>query len=301
VTRRLGIDVGGSATRWCLIDDATAISLQGEACGFSGHISKPDVLKNAAKAIETILGQVGSVDRIIAGVTGLSRHTQEAAHLSALLGTAFAAPSVAVISDIELSTRAAFPTGTGILVYAGTGSVAAHMTLDGNLLTAGGKGVLIDDAGGGYWIAVAALRAVLRAEDTQPGTGWNTPLGEAFASVLGGKNWPTVRSTFYALDRGGVAILARGVGAAAQVGDATALSILRSAGEELALLAAMLTNRVGDQPIVLAGGVTTLHTTIIETMAEVLAGASVIQKSLAPAKTAAELALSTQFFNPHSG
>ena len=218
-----------------------------------------------------------------------------------MLAKAFTATHVMVISDIELASRAAFPAGQGILVYAGTGSIAAHTTLSGQLLTAGGKGVLIDDAGGGYWIAVSALRAVLRAEDAQPGSGWSTLLGEAFAKTLGGKSWPAVRSAFYALDRGGVAMLARCVGEAAQGGDETARAILQSAGQELAMLAATLTNHVGQQPIILAGGVATLHDSILKRIVHALPDISVVQKTLTPAKTAAELAMSIEFFNAHGG
>jgi hypothetical protein len=142
VTRRLGIDVGGSATRWHLIDQSTGTEIFGETIGFSGHISKPEIMALAKQAINTIAKQVGLAGTIVAGVTGLSRNTDEAVHLSSLLRKAFSASSVLVMSDIELAARAAFPLGEGILIYAGTGSIAAHMTDDGQLVTAGGKGIL---------------------------------------------------------------------------------------------------------------------------------------------------------------
>ena len=208
MTNTLGIDVGGSATRWCFTETLNGTEMNGETIGFSGHLSKPEILVIAERAIDTIAKQVGKADRVVAGVTGLSRNTDEAVHMSSLLQKAFSATSIMVMSDIELAARAAFPPGEGILVYAGTGSIAAHMNSDGELLTAGGKGVLIDDGGGGYWIAVTALRTILRAEDTQQGSGWNTPLGNAFANALGGTQWPAVRGAFYARDRGEVAMLA---------------------------------------------------------------------------------------------
>jgi glucosamine kinase len=301
VTRRLGIDVGGSATRWHLTDHINNTEIFGETNGFSGHISKPDILILAKQAINTIARQAGPAEAIVAGVTGLSRNTDEAVHLSFLLERAFSASSVLVMSDIELAARAAFPFGEGILIYAGTGSIAAHMTDDGQLVTAGGKGVLIDDAGGGYWIAVTALRAILRAEDIQQGTGWSTPLGETFANAFGGTPWPVVRSAFYARNRGEVAMLALCVGEAARLGDQAALAVLRSAGQELALLATMLTNRIGPKPIVLAGRAALLHGIVLESMIKALPDTLIVQKDLMLARTAAKFANSHHIFNPHNG
>lgn len=266
----LGIDAGGSATRWSLVRSDGSREASGAVNGFSGHLFRPQMQAQAKAAIEAIFTLSGPVDAIVAGVTGLSRHAPEARLVQDWLASAFGASRIAVTSDIELACRALFPPGEGIVVYAGTGSIAAHLTEDGTLLTAGGKGVLIDDAGGGYWIAVTALRRILRAEDSKAGSGWSSRLGQEMAQALGGPDWPTVRQAFYGLDRGDIGMLALPVAAAAAVNDPVALAVLAEAGRELALLATMLEGRVGKKRIGLAGRASTLHPVVLASMREAL-------------------------------
>jgi glucosamine kinase len=268
--RYLGLDVGGSATRWCLIDRSGDVLGRGEVNGFSGHLAQSDVRQSAEQALAAIHLNTGPVVRIVAGVTGLSRKTDAANLLHALLKGRFGADIIDAMPDIELACRSTFREHQGIVVYAGTGSIAAHLRADGELVTAGGKGVLIDDAGGGYWIAVQAIRAILRMEDAQPGSGWATSVGQKIGEMLGGTDWPVVRRAFYALDRGGIGQLAIAVAAAAHDGDGTALRIMRTAGEELAQFAQMLLTRVGHLPVTLVGRAAALHPDIATNMHKTL-------------------------------
>ena len=108
----------------------------------------------------------------------------------AMLATAFAAPEagVRVVSDVEIAYRAAFAPGEGYLVYAGTGSIAAFIDAQGVLHRAGGRGVALDDAGGGYWIAREALRRLWRREDERPGawrdSRWHVGCFRSLAATL---------------------------------------------------------------------------------------------------------------------
>jgi glucosamine kinase len=298
--RALGLDIGGSASRWHLVmPEADATPRSGITAGFSGHLFKRDVLAEAQAALEEIANATGPVDAVIAGVTGLSKGTAEAHEMARMITQAFGAKHITVMSDIELAYRAAFEPGAGILVYAGTGSIAAHLALDGTLLTAGGKGVLIDDAGGGYWIAVQALRQVLRAEDAQPGSGWTTSLGQCLAADLGGTDWPTVRQAVYKKDRGGIGMLAPCVSRAALTGDQLALGILDASGRELGLLATMLDRRIAGnadrRPVALAGRAGALHPAILVAMRTALQGRTVDLATLDAAKCAAVMAGVTPF------
>jgi glucosamine kinase len=284
----LGIDVGGSATRWTF--SRNGLVTNGETIGFSGHLSDASVLKKAEKALHEIAKAVGSVEYVVAGVSGLTAHTVEAKQLELLIKHFLGASKVHLMSDIELATRAAFPRNDGILVYAGTGSIAAYLGKAEILQTAGGKGVLIDDAGGGYWIAVTALRRILRAEDRRPGSGWSTQLGQALSARLGGTEWPIVRSHFYQLDRGGVALLAIAVGEATHAGDPIARDVLKSAGLELGLLAEQLMIRTGCKKIALSGRASQLHDNILEAMQTSLKTIPVQVMQLNLAKTALNIA-----------
>jgi N-acetylglucosamine kinase-like BadF-type ATPase len=199
------------------------------------------------------------------------------------------------MTDIELACRAAFAPGRGIVLVAGTGSVAAHLDATVTLQRAGGRGVLIDDAGGGHWIATRALRAVWRAEDEQPGAGRDSALGRALFEAVGGPDWAATRAAVYGAQRGAVGALAAAVGAAAHAGDATALALLRRAGAELARPVRALLARVGPQPVALAGRVFDLHPAVEAALREALAAAApaaaeVRRLPLAPHVTAAVLA-----------
>jgi N-acetylglucosamine kinase-like BadF-type ATPase len=195
------------------------------------------------------------IGRIHAGVTGLTEKAPAAAVVRAMLSEALGvAPAVIrVESDIELLARRTFAPGEGYLIYAGTGSVGAYHTPEGEVVTVGGKGILIDDAGGGAWIALTALRAVLRREEEEPGAGFATTLGRELAAEMGGSDWDTIRALVYGGDRGAVGLLAIAVARAAKQGDETAAAILAEADKELMRLAEVLTKRFGKKRVVVRG------------------------------------------------
>jgi N-acetylglucosamine kinase-like BadF-type ATPase len=292
VARFLGIDVGGSAARWHLRDTGTGTSLSGAESGFSGYMYRPDVLEKAKATIAGLAARIGAVDGIVAGVTGLGRDTPEADRLTELLANQLGPSRISVMNDVELAVRSVFKPGEGILIYAGTGSIGAHMDQQETLHTAGGKGVLIDDAGGGYWIAVQALRHILRMEDANPGSGWRTILGKALCEELGGNDWPTVRQSIYGRERGEIGLLALAVAAGACKGDDKALAIFRQAGDELALLAMALERRIGPQEIRLAGRAARLHPLILEGFSSALNGREIRSDFTDAAEAASRLAAS---------
>lgn len=199
-----------------------------------------------------------ALGRVVAGVTGFGDEHRPALHaaLAAALGdrigppaagrpAAGAADNVLAMPDIELACRAAFPAGDGIVLMAGTGSIAACLGPDGRLQRAGGRGHLIDDAGSGHWIASRALRLVWRAEDAAPGSGQASPLGRRLAAAIGGADWPAVRAWVYGASRGDIGQLALAVAQAAGIdGDTQALALLQQAGRTLAQPVLALAARV---------------------------------------------------------
>ena len=57
------------------------------------------------------------------------------------------------------------PERIGIVVLAGTGSIAYGADRRGRTARSGGYGFLLADEGSGYWFGHQALRAVVRASD----------------------------------------------------------------------------------------------------------------------------------------
>jgi N-acetylglucosamine kinase-like BadF-type ATPase len=194
-------------------------------------------------------------------------------------------------NDIEIACRDAFEPGGGYLVYAGTGSIAAFIDAEGTLHRAGGRGVVLDDGGGGFWIAREAMRRIWRREDERPGAWQASPLAHAVFDYVGGSDWSFSRQFIYTRERGEIGQLALAVARSADV-DGEAREILRLAGAELARLAQALVARFGARPVVLSGRAAALHPSIAQAMREALpATLSLEQRTVRPHAAAARLAI----------
>ncbi|MBB6134471.1 N-acetylglucosamine kinase-like BadF-type ATPase [Massilia aurea] len=290
----LGIDAGGTETRWALAAPGGAILADGVVAGLSAlQMATSDGRAAVRASLEELAAAVlahASPLRIQAGLTGFGGDDELLqSWLAQLLGVA---PSAVTLSnDIELAYRANFAPGAGYLVYAGTGSIGAFIDADHVFHRAGGRGVLLDDGGGGFWIAREALRHIWRNEDEQPGCWRDSPLAQAVFEHIGGADWNVSRQFIYHGERGAIGKLALAVAASAQR-DPAAATILSEAGLELARLALALTRRFGPRPVVLAGRASELHPLIIETMRAALpAGLELTQTGLRAHHGAARLAL----------
>jgi glucosamine kinase len=291
----LGLDAGGTQTRWALATADGQLLAQGQGAPIAGaQLASEDGRAAMAAALAQMAGDAGvhgTAVGVVAGVTGLGAEHAPALH--ALLAQASALPLAAVgsMSDIELACHAAFAPGQGYVVYAGTGSIAAHIDEAGVMHRAGGRGAVIDDAGGGHWIARQALRLVWRAEDEAPGAWQKSILARALFDTLGGSDWAVTRQWVYGASRGELGTLALAVARAAQEGDAAALALLQDAGTELARLALALHRRLGPRPVALAGRVFDLHPAIETALRAALPTQDPVQRiTLHAHHTAARLA-----------
>src|SRR5207248_1453172 len=95
-------------------------------------------------------------DAAVVGAAGAGRR-QEQAELEAALVEAGVARRVRVLADGEVALTTAFARGPGVLVNAGTGSIAYARAPDGEIHRAGGYGWQLGDEGGGYWLGRRAL------------------------------------------------------------------------------------------------------------------------------------------------
>lgn len=142
---------------------------------------------------------------------------------------------VTVMSDLELSHRAAFAGGPGVLLIAGTGSAALGRDARGRLRRAGGWGPLLGDEGSAFWLGREALREPALA-----------------------RLWPEDLPLRLAADAQpvrAVASLARQVLARAKKGDAAAQRLRARAARELARLALEASKGLAAPvPLVLHGG-----------------------------------------------
>ena len=268
----LGIDAGGTQTRWALANAAGELVAEGQVAGLSGlQMATEPGRQYVRETIAVLATQAlihGAPLRVCAGFTGLGTHGESlCAVIAAAIG--LQVDAVTLASDIEIACRDLYAPGEGYVVYAGTGSVAAFIDATGTLHRAGGRGVLIDDAGGGFWIAREAIRHIWREEDARPGAWRESPLAQEIFRRIGGSEWADTRQFFYGSgsesSRGEIGKLALAVAAVGDV-DPVATGILKAAGVELARLAQAMMLRFGSRPITLSGRVVELHPLIADSM-----------------------------------
>jgi len=289
----LGIDAGGTQTRWALASPAGQIVAEGQVEGLSalqmGNEAGRLALREGLASLCRKVLEAGQPLRVRAGLTGFGGDGQQlAAWLARLL--AIPADAVTLCNDIEIAYLDSFQPGQGYLVYAGTGSIAAWIDEAGVFHRAGGRGVMLDDGGGGFWIARQALRQIWRNEDEAPGSWLQSPMAAAVFAHVGGSDWSFSRQFMYGRERGEIGKLALAVAASAQA-DPAAHAILEEAGGELARLALALISRFGARPVVLAGRAAELHPIIATAMrASLPAGIRMQQKTARPHYAAARLA-----------
>jgi glucosamine kinase len=260
----LGIDAGGTRTRWALALPSGELRAEGDVAGLSAALPAGrgglGMLRETLSELADGVLAVGRPVQVHAGLTGYGGVAEP---LASLIGTplGLGADAVTLVTDIEVAYLDVFAPGEGYLVYAGTGSIAAFVDDDGALHRAGGRGGLIDDGGSGFWIAREALRRIWRREDEQPGAWRRSALAREVLEHVGGSDWAHTRRFVAAAARGEMGRLALAVAAAAAT-DAEALQLLEAAGAELGRLGCILLARHGPRPVALAGRVLQLHPVI---------------------------------------
>ncbi len=289
--RFLGIDIGGTASRWVVVDEGGIELARGAAPGATGHLfAEAERTRFAATITEIAETAPDGISGVHAGVTGLGPKAYFDA--TAIVGGQFEieAAAVGTSDDMELAFLSVFRPGHGHLISAGTGSIGLHIAADGAPIRVGGRGILIDDGGSGTWIALTALNELYRRIDETGGPAEAERLAEALYIAIGGSSWDDVRIFIYGSDRGRIGTLARAVGVAATAGDPLAEVILRQAAAELARLAKALISRAGGLPVGFIGGIVDLHPLIRPAVAEALPGTDVIFPQVDAAFHAAQMA-----------
>jgi glucosamine kinase len=230
----MGVDAGGSKTAAIVAEEATILS---RATGPGAKMRAGKGIACATVIAEVgrrALGEVGRLraDVLVAGVAGAGRE-EDREELRQALRTEDFASQVVIVGDTELALAAAFEDRPGIVVTAGTGSMALARDRTGRLHRAGGLGWQMGDEGSGYAIGRAALGAVGRAADGR------SPRTELLPLLLRITHSDTLDQLVRWAAAAGVpevAALAPAVFEAAQMGDTIAAGIMDYAARELAAL-----------------------------------------------------------------
>jgi len=175
VNTYLGVDGGGSKTRFLLIDETGRV--------LATHIEGSSYyLEIGLEALQTLLtrgirqtlerGQI-SPAQVTYAFLGLPAHGEDREVLPLL----DAAPATALAhgryrcgNDMVCGWAGALAGGDGINIVAGTGSIA-YGEFAGRAARAGGWGELFGDEGSGYWLAREGLRLFSRMSDGRAARG----------------------------------------------------------------------------------------------------------------------------------
>ena len=140
-----------------------------------------------------------------------------------------------ILNDVEMAFHGAFPDGKGLLLLAGTGSMAVFGSQAG-ILRAGGWGDVFGDEGSAYWIGRQGLSIASRELDGRlPATGFADRLCRALdlspdREPLALMNWASGQPH----SRSAIASLARHIDDFAQAGDERARDLFERAAGFLA-------------------------------------------------------------------
>lgn len=138
-----------------------------------------------------------------------------------------------ITHDAEIALTGATAGEPGIIMIAGTGSMAFGRNARGEKARAGGWGYIFGDEGGAFDLTRRALRAALQFEE---GWGEQTTLRELLLQATGTTSANELLHQFYGrFDRSYIATLAALVTQAAAGGDKVAVAILHVAANKLAL------------------------------------------------------------------
>ena len=104
------------------------------------------------------------VAAVCLGIAGVDRPADEQV-IRGILRRLGYRETARVVNDAAIALAAGAPERVGIVVLAGTGSIAYGADRAGRTARAGGYGFLLADEGSGYWLGHQALRAAVRAAD----------------------------------------------------------------------------------------------------------------------------------------
>jgi N-acetylglucosamine kinase-like BadF-type ATPase len=157
----LGLDIGGSRTRGRVCADGRVVA---EASGPSASLAAAGA-ERAAEVLSGLLASMGrpSVTAAVAGAAGCDTAAGRS-RMRELLAPLLPGARVEVVHDTRLVLAAA-GLDFGIVLIAGTGSVAWGLAPSGAEARAGGWGHLLGDEGSGYWVVRSAIRRVLEEHD----------------------------------------------------------------------------------------------------------------------------------------
>ncbi len=240
----VGIDAGGTKTR--IIVSTTKGKQLADVTG-QGTVMTPG---NADACADTLAAQIELAlaaaeaqykpKLIYAGVAGVGREAEQVA-LQIALSDKELAEEVIVDTDAAIALADAFGEKSGVILIAGTGSIAFGRSPAGVEVRCGGWGLAIGDEGSGAWIGRKALSCIAAAHDGREPT---TALTGAILTATELNDSDELIPWAIAANKEALAALVPSVVAVAMQEDLRANAIVDIAVEELVLHVKALARRL---------------------------------------------------------
>lgn len=247
----LGVDGGQSSTRMVLADEHGAIWAHTKG-GPSNHTEEPGGPERLQTVLQAMLKEVlGTAGQQAQGPLSLAGAcfgmTGEVEIKRRVIASLIPIADLVVVHDSVIALEGATAGSAGIIVMAGTGSVARGRNKEGVEICIGGWGHAFGDEGSAYWIGREVVRSVLEEWDQ---TGETTRLTPMLQDRLAIQSPHELIRRYYAgtFSREQLAGLAVWADEASEAGDRVAQSIMRRAGLELGRLANALAQRLFGGP-----------------------------------------------------
>ncbi|MGL4773065.1 MAG: N-acetylglucosamine kinase [Clostridium sp.] len=237
----IGVDGGGTKTEAVAYDlDGNILSTK--LTGFGNLVNgKIEALKNITTAIQQIFDEIGQdgVQGIYLGLAGsevgdnsetVSKEIKEKFNIEAVM-----------MNDASLALKALLRGEDGILVIAGTGSIAFGIS-NNEMLRCGGWGHLLGDEGSAYKISIEAFKRMINESDFALE---RSELSQAILDKLNMKEVDEILGFIYSSTKDEIAQMAGLVSKYAEQGDEYAINILQTEGIAIAKACEGVFNRLG--------------------------------------------------------
>lgn len=230
----IGVDGGGSKTRIVLLDQNLKL-IRKKEIEASNLVSTDywEVLNKINQIIKEYQHQY-NIRGIGLGMAGIDSE-QERSRLERKLAATYPGKEVRVCNDGVASLIGGLNYQTGILINAGTGSIAVGIDREGTIYRAGGWDYLLGDEGSGFWIGKKLIQTAMVDHDRGIVDSVIVQAVKNFFQLTSLSALVTVIHQ-QGINKEKIATLAPLAAELAERGDQRAGEIFERAGEELAVL-----------------------------------------------------------------
>jgi N-acetylglucosamine kinase len=256
----LGFDGGGTKTDCVLLDTNGNVIGEGRGgpanplrSGYDGAFSS---LREAAAGAIAVGGiRPAEISSVCAGLAGAGRRAV-VRRMMVFLSEEFPAALTQVTTDYEVALESAVGSAPGVVLIAGTGSVAYGRNAAGETARAGGYGPSLGDEGSAFEIGRRAVSAVAHSRDMDAPV---TVMAEMISAALDCPDWDDMMLRIMKNPDDVFPKLFPVVADAANVEDSAAKEIMFASAIGLGNLAMIVIRRLGMKgqqfPLVKCGGV----------------------------------------------